>query len=171
MATVLNSEIGDGELPEGPSHEITKRCPRKGAALPLEQRLQPVAILLQDGRAVEIDEVLCGLVLQGRRGIDRRQTAAVPAPATPDQQEYQPEQQAPPSGPRPTQASCHAYPPHPRILRCMPPDAVAQGRLFGSATKPSSLLLTLLERLRVFILTPATWYGGNVRLGKILAFE
>ena len=25
--------------------------------------------------------------------------------------------------------------------------------------------------MRMFILTPATWYGGNVRLGKILAFE
>jgi hypothetical protein len=35
----------------------------------------------------------------------------------------------------------------------------------------SRLPLTLLERLRVFIFTPATWYGGNVRLGKILAFE
>jgi hypothetical protein len=31
--------------------------------------------------------------------------------------------------------------------------------------------LTLLERRRVVILTPATWYGGNVRLGKILAFK
>jgi len=35
----------------------------------------------------------------------------------------------------------------------------------------SCLPLTLLERLRVCILTPATWYGGNVCLGKILTFE
>ena len=35
----------------------------------------------------------------------------------------------------------------------------------------SHLPLTLLERRRVVILTLATWNGGNVRLGKILAFE
>src|SRR5438552_634008 len=35
----------------------------------------------------------------------------------------------------------------------------------------SHLPLTLLERLRVCILNPATWDGGNVRLGKILAFK
>ena len=32
-------------------------------------------------------------------------------------------------------------------------------------------MLTRLERLRVVILNPAMWYGGNVRLDKILAFE
>ena len=35
----------------------------------------------------------------------------------------------------------------------------------------SRLTLILLERLRVVILATNTWYGGNIRLGKILAFE
>ena len=35
----------------------------------------------------------------------------------------------------------------------------------------SSLTLTLVERLRGFILATDAWYGCNIRLGKILAFE